>query len=92
MIFPYAPALPLSSCVLAGLDGKLMGRLYVPKPPKKRSDGGAKSRIIARAVFGALSMSKTLAPVAARQIPKVRPPLLSYLDFFFMPFFIHPAF
>ena len=54
-----------------------MGRLYVPKPPKKRSNGVAKSKIIARAVFDALSMSKTLVPVTSRQISRVCPPSIS---------------
>ena len=81
LIFACVPALPASPCVAAGLDENFMGRLNVPKPPKKRGDCVAKSKIIARAVFGALSTSKTLAPVASRRISRVCPP--SYLAMFF---------
>ena len=77
MIFSYTRALLISLCVLVGLDKELMGRLYVPKPPKKRNNGIAKSKIIARAVFDALSMSRTLVPVASRRISRVCPPSIS---------------
>ena len=36
--------------VLPGLDEKFMGRLYIPKPPDKRTNWICKSMIIARAV------------------------------------------
>ena len=69
-----------------------MGRLYVPKPPKKRKNGVAKSKIIARAVFDALSISKTLVPVASRPIPRVCPPLYLAITFLVMRFLFHLTF
>ena len=80
MIFSCALMLLAFPCDLAGLDKRQMGRLYVPKPPKKRKDGVAKSKIIARAVFDAVSMSRTLDPVASRLISRVCPPSI-YHDF-----------
>ncbi len=56
-----------------GLDERYMGRLYVPKAPKKRSDCFSKSKIIARAVFGSLFTSKKFVP-ASRRILSVCPP------------------
>ena len=89
LIFSCASALPVSPCVLADLDEQFMGRLYVPKPPKKRSDCVAKSKIIARAVFGALSTSKILVPVASRQISRVCSPSISPWFSLLTPFLIH---
>jgi len=56
---------------------KFYGRLYVPKPPKKRSDCVSKSKIIARTVFGSLFTSKELVPVASRRISSVCSPSIS---------------
>ncbi len=68
-----------------------MGRLNVPKAPKKRSDCVSKSKIIARAVFGSLFTSKKLVLVASRRILGVCPP--SIYDFpFVTPSSIHPIF
>ncbi len=74
----YAPALLASPTSLAELKEYFMGRLYVPKAPKKRSDCLSKSKIIARAVFGSLSASKRLVPVASRRISSVCPPFYLY--------------
>ena len=71
---------PSASCVLyllAGLDDCFMGRLYVPKAPKKRSDFLSRSKIIARTVFGPLRASKKFVPVASRRISSVCCPSIS---------------
>ncbi len=59
---------------LARLDKYFMGRLHVPKAPKKQSNCFYKSRIIVRAVLSSLSASKKLVPVASRRISSVCPP------------------
>ena len=53
-----------------------MGRIHVPKPPKKRKNWISKSTLIARAVLDSLSTSKESTPVASRRIPSVCFPLL----------------
>lgn len=70
LVLGCAPALPASPSLLA-LDENFMGRIYVPKPPKKRSNWFSKSKIIARTVFNSLSSSKKLVPVASRRISSV---------------------
>lgn len=76
LIFGCAIA-PLGfSYVLHSLDERFMGRIYVPKPPKKRKNWISKSTVIARAVFDSLSTSKELGPVVSRRIPSVCFPFL----------------
>jgi len=74
LMFGFAPALLASPYLLTGLDERFMGRLYVLKAPKKRSDCFPKSKIIARAVCGSLFPSKKLVTVASRRILSVCPP------------------
>lgn len=76
LIFGCALAPPGFSDVLHSVDERFMGRIYVPKPPRKRKNWISKSTVIARAVFGSLSTSKGLIPVASRRIPSVCFPFL----------------
>ena len=57
--------------MLTGVDEIFMGKLYVPKPPKRRSNRISKSNIINHTLFKSLSISKRLVSLTSHQTSNV---------------------